>query len=152
MMTFDPSIIRKKQWNPVNMTICCFLWDGVSVWRCNLGYSGAGCKECMTLPGCKHGSCKLVKKFFFYPKFGENNKACKALQSGRIRITLMRIRIPLSLWCGSGSCSQILCPWMGDIVDSGVGLSASPCSLAGQYGNPMIESTISPSQGLGFGY
>ncbi len=46
---------------------------------------------------------------------------------------------------------QILSPWLGDIIDSGMGLSyrpASLCSLAGRYDNPMSESTISPSQGL----
>jgi hypothetical protein len=62
----------------------------------------------------------------------------------------MWIRIPLSLWCGSGSFSQILSPWMGNIVDSGVGLSDSPCSLAGRYDNPMPLSTISPSQATGY--
>jgi hypothetical protein len=48
-------------------------------------------------------------------------------------------------------CCQILSPWLGDIVASGIALlfwPASLCSLAGRYDNPMPESTISPSQGL----
>jgi len=39
---------------------------------------------------------------------------------------------------------------VGDIVDSGIGLSYWPtslCSLAGWYGNPMPELTLSPRQG-----
>ncbi len=47
--------------------------------------------------------------------------------------------------------SQIHSPWMGDIVDSGIGLSYRPTSLrslAGRYNNPLPESTLSPSQGL----
>ncbi len=48
---------------------------------------------------------------------------------------------------------QIHSPWLGDIVNSSIGLSywpASQCRLAaaGQYDNPMPELTISPSQGL----
>jgi len=50
-------------------------------------------------------------------------------------------------------CSQILIPWLGDKVDSGIGLSYRPARLhrlrlAGWYDNPMPESTLSPSQGL----
>jgi hypothetical protein len=44
----------------------------------------------------------------------------------------------------------ILSPWLGDIVDSGIGLSCWPanlCSLLGWYDNPMPESTISPQSG-----
>ncbi len=37
-------------------------------------------------------------------------------------------------------CSQILSPWPGDIVNSGMGLYRP----ASRYGNPMPESTISP--------
>jgi hypothetical protein len=47
--------------------------------------------------------------------------------------------------------SQILSPWLRNIVDSRIGLSCRPaslCSLAGRYDNPMPESTISPTQGL----
>ncbi len=47
--------------------------------------------------------------------------------------------------------AKILSPWLGDIVDSGIGLSCRPaslCSLADRYDNPMPESTISPRQGL----
>ena len=25
--------------------------------RCNLGYSGPGCRQCKKLPGCQHGHC-----------------------------------------------------------------------------------------------
>jgi hypothetical protein len=44
---------------------------------------------------------------------------------------------------------QILSPCLGDIVDSGIGLSfrLPACSLAGRYVNPMSESTISPQTG-----
>ncbi len=54
-------------------------------------------------------------------------------------------------------CSQIHRPWLGSIVDSGIGLSylpASLCSLAGRYNNPMTELTLSPQSGttnLAFG-
>ncbi len=37
-------------------------------------------------------------------------------------------------------------PWLGEKVDSGIGFSyrpASPCSLAGRYGNTMPESSLS---------
>ncbi len=40
--------------------------------------------------------------------------------------------------------------WLGDKVNSGIGLSywpASPCSLAGGYDNPMPELTLSPQSG-----
>ncbi len=43
--------------------------------------------------------------------------------------------------------SQIHSPLLGDIVDSGLGLSYRPaclCSLAGRYDSPMPESTLSP--------
>ncbi len=46
--------------------------------------------------------------------------------------------------------SQILSPWLGDIVDSGIGLSYRPAivhRLVGRYDNPKPESTIFPSQG-----
>jgi hypothetical protein len=42
-------------------------------------------------------------------------------------------------------------PWLGDKVDSGIGLSYRPARLhrlASRYNNPMPESTISPIQGL----
>jgi hypothetical protein len=45
------------------------------------------------------------------------------------------------------SCHQILSHRLGDIVDSGMGCSYRPARLlrmAGQYDNPMPESTISP--------
>ncbi len=49
----------------------------------------------------------------------------------------------LSPWAmkrGDGeACSQILSPWLGDIVDSGIGLSYRSCCLAGQYDKPMPE-------------
>ncbi len=48
------------------------------------------------------------------------------------------------------NCSQILSSWLGDIVDSGIGLSYRPatslCSLTDRYDNPIPESSISPSQ------
>jgi hypothetical protein len=50
----------------------------------------------------------------------------------------------------SKSWGQILSPWLGDIVDSGIGMlyrPASLCSLAGRYDNPLSESTISPQSG-----
>jgi hypothetical protein len=53
-----------------------------------------------------------------------------------------------------GFSSQILSPWLGDIVDSGIGLSyrrtglPALCSMAGRYYNPMPGPTISPSQWL----
>ncbi len=47
------------------------------------------------------------------------------------------------------TCSQILSPCPGDIVDYGTGLSSARLHrLAGLYDSPMPESTISPSQGL----
>ncbi len=52
-------------------------------------------------------------------------------------------------------CCQILSPWLGDIVASGIALlywPASLCSLAGRYDNPMPESTIYSSKGLRIGY
>jgi hypothetical protein len=53
----------------------------------------------------------------------------------------------------SGTCIQILGLCWGDIVDCGIGLStsyspASLCCLAGQYDNPMPQSTKSAIQGL----
>ncbi len=57
------------------------------------------------------------------------------------------------LWVGLTS-SQILSPWLEDVIDSGIGLSyrtASLCSLAAQYDNPIPQSTISPSQRLRIG-
>ncbi len=48
------------------------------------------------------------------------------------------------------SCSQIPSPWIGDIVNSGKGLSYRPASLGslvGWYDNPMPESTLSPQSG-----
>ncbi len=45
------------------------------------------------------------------------------------------------------SSSQINCPWMGAAVDSGIGLTYRPASLAGRYYNPMPESTLSPQSG-----
>ncbi len=42
--------------------------------------------------------------------------------------------------------------WLGNIVDSGIELLYRPanlCILVGRYDNPMPQSTISPSQGLG---
>ncbi len=68
-------------------------------------------------------------------KKGRTNKSCKVLLIG-------------SLWFESSS--QILSPWPGDIVDSGIGLSyrsASLCSLAGWYENPLPESTLSLQSG-----
>jgi hypothetical protein len=47
--------------------------------------------------------------------------------------------------------AKFLVPNLGDLVDTGIGYSRSGMpaySLAGQYDNPMPESTISPSQGL----
>ncbi len=50
---------------------------------------------------------------------------------------------------GPESSSQILSPWLEDIIDSGIGLyrPVDLCSLAGRYDNPMPASTICPSQG-----
>ncbi len=53
----------------------------------------------------------------------------------------------------SKSWGQILSSWLGDIVDSSIGLlyrywPASLCSLAGLYDNPLPESTISPQLGI----
>ncbi len=49
------------------------------------------------------------------------------------------------------TCSQILSPWWGDIVDSGKGLLHRPPGythrLVSRYDNPMPESTISPPSG-----
>ncbi len=53
------------------------------------------------------------------------------------------------------TCSRILSPWLGYIVDSGTGLSYQPARLhrlAGRFDSPMPESTISLSQGLRFGH
>ncbi len=39
--------------------------------------------------------------------------------------------------------NRILCPWLGDIVDSGIGLSYRPaglCSLAGGHDNHILQS------------
>ncbi len=48
-------------------------------------------------------------------------------------------------------CSQIHSPWLGDKVDSGIGLSYRPASLcsqlAGRYDNPLPESTIFSQSG-----
>jgi hypothetical protein len=61
-------------------------------------------------------------------------------------------RVSSLIW---SSC-KIHIPWMGDIVDSGIGWSyrpASLCSLVGRYDNPMLESTLPsrpPIQGLWF--
>ncbi len=46
--------------------------------------------------------------------------------------------------------AEFIDPWLGDKVNSGIGLSyrtASPCSLAGRYNNPMPELAISPQSG-----
>ncbi len=56
----------------------------------------------------------------------------------------------MSAMCGIWTEAKFLVPAWEDIVDSGIGLSdrpASLCSLAGQYDNPMQESTISPQSG-----
>jgi hypothetical protein len=50
---------------------------------------------------------------------------------------------------------QILSFLLGDIIDSGIGLSHRPARLhrlAGRYDNPMPESAIFPSRGLRFGH
>ncbi len=49
------------------------------------------------------------------------------------------------LYLLSSSCSQIHSPWIGDIADSGIGLSYRPSSLnslASRYDSPMPESTL----------
>jgi hypothetical protein len=51
--------------------------------------------------------------------------------------------------------SQIYSPWLGDKVDSGIGLSYYPARLhrlADRYDNPMPESTISQFRDYEFGY
>ncbi len=51
-------------------------------------------------------------------------------------------------WCLSSS--QILSPWLRDVVDCGLGLSyrpASLCSLASRYDNPRPQSALSPQSG-----
>ncbi len=55
-----------------------------------------------------------------------------------------------SIYCWEVKSIKIYSPWMGDAVDSGIGMSyrpASLCSLAGRYDNPMPESTLSPQSG-----
>ncbi len=42
------------------------------------------------------------------------------------------------------SCNQIPNPWIGDTVESGIGLSNQPASLRSRYDNPMPESTLYP--------
>ncbi len=45
---------------------------------------------------------------------------------------------------------QIHSPWLGDIYDSGIGLSyrlARLCTLASRYDNLLPESTLSPQSG-----
>jgi hypothetical protein len=49
-----------------------------------------------------------------------------------------------------GPVAKFLIPDWGDIINSGIGLSYRPArlhGLAGQYDNPMPESTISPPSG-----
>ncbi len=53
----------------------------------------------------------------------------------------------------SKTCSRIHSPWVGDKVDSGIGLSYWPVlahvvCMAGRYDNSMPELTLSPRQGL----
>jgi hypothetical protein len=57
----------------------------------------------------------------------------------------------ISLKLASESRGQIRSPRLGDVVDSGIGLSYRlDClfNLAGWYDNPLPQSTISPRQGL----
>ncbi len=59
------------------------------------------------------------------------------------------MRFPVSQ-DGIESRGQIRSPWLGTIVDSGIGSSyrpASLCSLSDRYDNPMPESTISLQSG-----
>jgi hypothetical protein len=46
--------------------------------------------------------------------------------------------------------AEFIDPWLGDKVNSGIGLSyrpASPWSLSGRYNNPMQEVALSPQSG-----
>ncbi len=50
----------------------------------------------------------------------------------------------------SWSVAEFIDPWLGDKVNSGIGLSywpASSCSLTGRYDNLMPELTLSPQSG-----
>jgi hypothetical protein len=60
--------------------------------------------------------------------------SCRLLAS--LGITLTRIS------------SQILSPWLGDVVDYGIGLSYRSARLHGLAENPTPELAISPIQGL----
>ncbi len=54
---------------------------------------------------------------------------------------------------GTTLVAKVICPWMGDKVESGIGCRSGPPGyityrLAGRYDKPMPESTLSPIQGL----
>ncbi len=79
------------------------------------------------------------------------NAEYKYITTIKIWNTKMTIFYPPSiLWALSWTSSKIHSLWMGDIVDSGIGLLYRPASLfslGGRYDNPMPESTLSPQSG-----
>ncbi len=96
---------------------------------------------------CDHkiNNKKSVKKISF-PSFSFYSRQQHIFQHEMFSTTCSQI--PLLLFQLN---SIILSPWLGDIVDSGIGLSYRPAMLhrlEGWYDNPLPESTISPSQGL----
>ncbi len=65
------------------------------------------------------------------------------------KITSLKLKICRKR-SNSTSMAEFIDPDWGDKVNSGIGLSyrpARPHGLAGQYENPLLESTLSPSQG-----
>ncbi len=93
----------------------------------------------------------IVDKSFKYDKW----KLIMISNEGILIVLRSHCREALLSILGPGidrdNCSQIHSQWLGDTVDSGIGLSYRPAILywlTGRYDNPMPESTISPSQGL----
>ncbi len=89
------------------------------------------------------------------------------LRDSGLRGTLLipRVDIPIHSMGGNSNFSlslqvahswrQILSPWGGDRVDSGLGLSYRPtslCSLAGRYNNPICLNFIPPVMDYEFCY
>ncbi len=79
--------------------------------------------------------CFSVMVEWFYHKNIYINSGCTALGAEKVNHTYI--------------CSQILCHWLGDIVDSAIRFSYRPASnsLVRRWDNPTPESTLSPPSG-----
>ncbi len=120
---------------------------------------------------CRVSSKQTNKKYFrFEPKrtetqcfsvvsrsrFASRNQKLKLATCIHVHELLLEVLSECRLFFNSllyCLIAKFLVPDWGDKVNSGIGLSYRPATarlhrLAGQYNNPMPESTISPGQGL----